>query len=386
MGKGLPRIWVRALGLMLWAGLLLGPTAGRAQSTSSGNPFKDGWDKVTGAFSSKKAPAAEPLDDSVSLSGRSKPTGNTYVAIARLLEQSGKLAEAEKQYQVALKENSKDLAAMLGYARLKERMGKPDDAVALYQQAGKTYPQEASVFNNLGLCHARRGAFDDAIISLGRAVLLQPKNALYRNNIATVLVEMNRMQEAYSHLRVVHNEAACYYNLGFLLNKKGKTQEAAQHFAIAWQLDPSLAQAKQWLDRLGGPPQPQPSQVAPRAPASPPSPSRPPVHVGQRLPPPVQDRPLPNPRDAGERWIPPPPALPDAARGRNFDPLPADGLPPLPSGSATPIPLPPVNEALGDPDLAPLPGGGPLSGSEPLKPLPPRSLRNAGVQPLPPVR
>jgi tetratricopeptide (TPR) repeat protein len=245
VGKGFPRIWRRAVGLAVWAGLVFGAAAAFAQSTSSGNPFKDGWDKLSGAFSSKKAPTtAETLDDSVSLGGRSRPTANTYVAIARLYEQSGKLPEAEKQYQVALKENAKDLAAMLGYARLKERQGKPDEAVAIYQKAGKTYPQEAAVYNNLGLCYARRSAFDDAVTALGRAVLLQPKNVLYRNNIATVLVEMNRMQDAYSHLRVVHAEPACYYNLGFLLNKKGKTQEAAQHFAIAWQLDPSLTQAK----------------------------------------------------------------------------------------------------------------------------------------------
>ena len=58
----------------------------------------------------------------------------------------------------------------------------------------------------------------------------------------------------------------------------------------------------------------------------------------------------------------------------------------MPSGSATPTPLPPVNDALGEPDVAPLPGGPPLSGPEPLKPLPPRSSRHSGVQPLPPVR
>ena len=276
MGKGLPRIWLRTMGLAVWAGLSLAATAVQAQSTSSGNPFKDGWDKLSGAFSSKKAPTtAEPLDDSVSLNSRARPTANTYVAIARLYEQSGKLAEAEKQYQVALKENPKDMAAMLGYARLKERQGKPDEAVAMYQKTAKTFPQEAAVFNNLGLCHARRGTFDEAITALGRATLLQPKNVLYRNNMATVLVEMNRMQEAYSHLRVVHSEPACYYNIGFLLNKKGKTQDAAQHFAMAYQLDPSMTQAKEWLERLGAPvPQPKPSMMAPR----------------QSPPPPVQQR------------------------------------------------------------------------------------------------
>jgi tetratricopeptide (TPR) repeat protein len=345
VGIGLPKTWQWTIGLACCVGLLLAAAAAQAQSTSSGNPFKDGWEKLSGAFSSKKAPPAETLDDSVSLSGRARPTANTYVAIARLYEQSGKLAEAEKQYQVALKENAKDLAAMLGYARLKERQGKPDEAVALYRKAAKTFPQEAAVFNNLGLCHARRGAFDDAVQALGRATLLQPKNVLYRNNIATVLVEMNRMQEAYSHLRVVHAEPACYYNLGFLLNKKGKTQEAAQHFAVAWQLDPSMAQAKEWLERLGVPlPQPKPSMVAPRQQLPPPVQERAPEHVGQR--------PLSPTNPHGVRPVPPP-SLPDKARG--LDPLPADGLPPMPSEAGSPMPLPPVNNALREPEIAPLP-------------------------------
>jgi tetratricopeptide (TPR) repeat protein len=347
------------MGLVCCVGLMLDAAAVQAQSPSSGNPFKDGWEKLSGAFSSKKAPAAETFDDSVSLTGRAQPSANTYVAIARLYEQSGKLAEAEKQYQVALKENAKDLAAMLGYARLKERQGKPDEAVAIYQKAAKTFPQEAAVFNNLGLCHARRGTFDEAITALGRATLLQPKNVLYRNNMATVLVEMNRMQEAYSHLRVVHAEPACYYNLGFLLNKKGKTQEAAQHFAVAWKLDPSLTQAKEWMDRLGAP---QPSMVAPRQQLPPPVQERAPEHVGQRPLPPTTLPPTFNrgnppvgvngTRDARVRPVPPSSPLGNA---RGFDPLPADGLPPMPSESGSPTPLPPVSDGLREPEIAPLP-------------------------------
>ena len=186
---------------------------------------------------------------------------------------------------------------------------------------------------------------------------MQPKNALYRNNMATVLVEMNRMQEAYSHLRVVHSEPACYYNIGFLLNKKGKTQDAAQHFAMAYQLDPSMTQAKEWLERLGAPvPQPKPSMMAPRQSPPPPTQDRTPVHVSQRPLPPTTVQPrtsMGRPFPTERQLPPPPPVIPGNARG--LDPLPADDMPPLPSDLGTPSRLPPVHDGLREPEIAPLP-------------------------------
>jgi len=194
----------QALGPTEAAAQYSGSSASSSSGSSIGSSLKEGWDKVTGAIVPKSKPAEnEPIDDAVSLKSKGRPTSNVYVAVARLYEQSGKWAEAEKHYQSALKENPNDLAALLGYAHVKEEMGKPDEAIALYQKAAKAKPEEAAVFNNLGLCYARRGMYDEAIASLGRAILLQPKNPLYRNNITAVLVEKGRLQEAYSHQRAV---------------------------------------------------------------------------------------------------------------------------------------------------------------------------------------
>jgi tetratricopeptide (TPR) repeat protein len=264
---GLRQLQIALIGLgllVLGCGDALAQGAAGSSSSSSksiGASIKDGWDGFTGLFTTKKAPPSEAVDDAVSLKSTAKASSNVYVAVARMYEQAGKLAEAEKQYQLALNENKNDVAAMLGYARLKEEMDKPEEAIALYQKASKIAPEEPTVFNNLGLCYARRNMKDEAVAALGRAILLQPKNALYRNNIAAVLVENGKMQEAYSHLRAVNSDAVSYYNLGYLLYKKGKTQEALRHFTIAAQLDPSMEQAKQWVVKLG-------DGAAPSAPAA----------------------------------------------------------------------------------------------------------------------
>ncbi len=142
------------------------------------------------------------------------------------------------------------MAALLGYAGLKEKTAKPDEAQRLYQKAVEQFPNEPAVHNNLGLFLARQNQHAESARSLSRAVALQPQNPLYRNNLATVLVEMNRIPEAYSHLKAAHGEAGGYYNLGFLLQKKGNTQEAMGYFSAALRADPTMPPAQQWLLKL----------------------------------------------------------------------------------------------------------------------------------------
>lgn len=215
------------------------------------SPVKKGLNKVGEAFNPKPSHAmVVPDDDAVSLNNKAKPGPELYVAIAKLYEQSGKAADAERQYQLALKEDPKHLKALLGYAHLKEVRGKSNEAIQLYQQAVKAWPQEASAHNNLGLCYARQGKLDEAADAIAVAIRLEPKNPLYRNNIATVLVEQGKPREAFTQLQAVHGNAAAHYNVGYLLNKKGETRAALQSFMLASRADPSMTAARRWAEYL----------------------------------------------------------------------------------------------------------------------------------------
>jgi len=241
-------------GILCCAALAQQPNDPNNQSWSSSitSGVKRGFSKIGQALDPKpssKTPTV-PEDDAVALKGKSKPSADLYVAIARLYEESGKMADAEKQYQAALDIKSDHLPALLGYARLKEQLGQTKEASWLYQRAVKAYPKEASVHNNLGLFYARQGRLDEAVACMTVAVQLAPKNPLYRNNIAAVLVDQGKFREAFGHLAEVHTEAAAYYNLGYLLNKKGQTQAAMQHFAMALRADPLMVPAQQWLEYL----------------------------------------------------------------------------------------------------------------------------------------
>jgi len=204
----------------------------------------------------------------------------------------------------------------------------------------------------MGLCCARMGKLDDAAAALGRAVQLDPKNTLYRNNLATVLVDQGRLREAFTQLRQVHGDAAAYYNVGYLLNKKGHSQAALQHFSQALRADPSLEPAQRWVDylqkstaqarlpkpmdaglkisnpravpQISSPPD-MPQELAPLPPESP----RTETPLPKRLPP----TDVRNPAPEG-------PALSDVSYGR--DPAPLAPLPPVTSSRADIAPLPRV--------------------------------------------
>lgn len=271
-----------------------------AGSISSG--IKQGVDKLgrIGKSDNKPSPTQYSKDDPVSLSNESKPSARLYVAIARLHEESGNANEAAKQYLTALKLDPNYLPAQLGYAHLMERVGQTEKAIEIYRNAAKTHPRHAApVFNNLGLCLARAGRTDEAIAAMNNGIKLAPANPRYRNNIAYLLVKQGQYRDAYGHLRAVHEKAAAYYNMGYLLTKNGHAQEAIQHFALALRADPSMTQAKQWLDYLNKktslarrPERPTPENQPQRIPetvkphyTAPPAPRREPAHESAPMPP-----------------------------------------------------------------------------------------------------
>jgi tetratricopeptide (TPR) repeat protein len=193
--------------------------------------------------------------DPTSLAHKNKPVGpDLYVHAARVYEKKGQLSAAEDQYLRALELNSNDAAALIGYAHCLDRQGKFDAAIAQYRKVVDLYPQDAAAHNDLGLCYARRGMINEALAELSRAVELDPQKPLYRNNIATVFVEIGRAPDALQHLLMSDPPAVAHYNLACLLHQRGQSQAAAQYFAQAATLDPTLVAAREWAAKLGAMP------------------------------------------------------------------------------------------------------------------------------------
>ncbi|MEX2176011.1 MAG: tetratricopeptide repeat protein [Pirellulaceae bacterium] len=216
--------------------------------------FASGWNKTTAAVSSAFSPKPNyETNDPTSLASEVEEIGpNVYISAGRLLENQNKLPEAKARYEMALKVAPNDLTALVSLARLHDRQGQSAQAIELYQKAIKAHPKTALVHNDLGLCLARQKQWQPATASLNSAIALQPKNPKYRNNLATVLVELGRPDEALKQLTAVNGEAVAHYNLAYLLQQKGQSDQAIRHLQQAVAQDASLTAAHEMLAQLQG--------------------------------------------------------------------------------------------------------------------------------------
>lgn len=216
---------------------------------------------VKAMFTSNSSSTVNRVPALPSVTKESKPpkaTPDFHVAMAQQMESIGNLAGAEAQYHKALELDKQHLVALINLAHLCDRQKRMSEAEGLYLKATKLHPREAAAFNDLGLCYARQHKLAQSQAALSEAVKLDGERKLYRNNLATVLVEIDRPQEALQHLQAVHDEPTAHYNLGYLLANKGDQQLAEQHFRQALRLNPALTAAQTWLDNLHG----QPSTLA----------------------------------------------------------------------------------------------------------------------------
>jgi len=221
---------------------------GAATAKSIGSSLKSGMAKVGEILI--PSPSGKNASDPISLSTKADPSPELYLSMATVTEESGNLAGARKHYQQALELAPERVDVILQYARFRDRHGELTEATELYRQAARSNPDEPSVFNDLGLCLARQNLLPQSLSALERAVQLAPERRLYRNNIATVLVEQGNVDAAFGHLKAVHEEAVAYYNLGYLMLKKGEPKAASRLFAEALAKNPSLVEARIWLRKL----------------------------------------------------------------------------------------------------------------------------------------
>ena len=212
------------------------------------------WSSTTGAVTSLLGTAPKSKDATSLSTKPGKLDADIYLRAAHFAEQSGNFPEAEAKYQQALKNEPKNVSAIVGLARLYDQQGNSQQAIATYQQAIKLHPKNAVVYNDFGLCYGRRRELAPAQQMLQKAVELEPGKTNYRNNLATVLVDMGRPAEAYQHLLSVQGEGVAHYNLACLLHSRGQNDQAAGHLQQALAKDPTLTPARELLAQLDGPP------------------------------------------------------------------------------------------------------------------------------------
>lgn len=129
------------------------------------------------------------------------------------------------------------------------KVNRLDDAVRMFERATKIAPRVYHPRLNLGIILTRRGKYKEAVSLL---------DALYKENqsisevriaLADVLIAVNRLDEAESHLRTAlldpkldrPTNGNAHYQLGLLFNKKQKYDSAVIELSQAAQSVPNAA-------------------------------------------------------------------------------------------------------------------------------------------------
>ncbi len=215
-------------------------------SVSSG--FSSGFKKLVDSFSFTSTKVK--TNDPTSLESEITPGPELYLSLARTHERNQQTQKARKTYEKALEMDPNHLGALLSYAQFLNRLDDLEGALAYYAKAVKAYPENAAVYNDMALFYAEHDMGQKAYRALEEAIRLEPTRSVYRNNMATVLVQLGRNKEAFTHLRAINDEPTAFYNLGYLLQEHGQTEEAIRHFRIAVKKKPTLHEAWIWLENL----------------------------------------------------------------------------------------------------------------------------------------
>lgn len=171
-------------------------------------------------------------------------------SLGLLLATRGDMDSALRFLQAGEREQpSSDMAhANLGAAYYK--LHQNQSAIAEFEQAVQINPNNASSQESLGRLWMDDHQPDEAANAFLAAVRMKPEDPDLKLDCVTVLLQVNRLNEAQKLLSSFTNadrSARAQSLLGELYEKKGSFQEAAESFARAAKLDPSEPNA--W--RLG---------------------------------------------------------------------------------------------------------------------------------------
>jgi tetratricopeptide (TPR) repeat protein len=198
---------------------------------------------------------------------------DSYTLFAHTLEVTKNNGFAENDFGVALMERgesqlaaqhfvaavrlSPDLASPhYNVAVLLQKQNRLDDAEHEYREALALSSDEVEIeqsHNNLGILYLGEGKYAAAVTELSAAIAIDPKAQNSYIGRGTAEMQMTNVDEAIADFgkaaRIAPSPVALF-RLGQALETKGENRQAANAYAAALQLAPSMAEARARLDAL----------------------------------------------------------------------------------------------------------------------------------------
>ncbi|TAK99883.1 MAG: tetratricopeptide repeat protein [Rhodospirillaceae bacterium] len=174
------------------------------------------------------------------------------------LHQAGRLVEAERNYDIVLKQSPEHGDALNLKGLIALDLGRAQEAINLLMRAVRAAPSYAPAYFNLGNAFAAADRTDDALACYHKACAIDPAFADAHLNAGALLEKLNRISDAIKAFRtmvsVCPSDARGYRNLALCMvksmdrstsdNRDGIAVEALTAFDRACALDPADADAQ----------------------------------------------------------------------------------------------------------------------------------------------
>lgn len=176
-----------------------------------------------------------------------RQTAKACLATASELDAGGHSREAILLYEKARYNDPslKQLAHRL--AVLYDRDGQAGKAAEEFQLALEHAGKDSTVWSDYGFFQLKQGNLEAAEAALQSALELNPNDLRATMNLAMLYAQTRRELESLQLFADTVGEAAAHSNLGVILAKQGRTEEAKEHFDRAIELDSELVQPKAFL-------------------------------------------------------------------------------------------------------------------------------------------
>ena len=182
--------------------------------------------------------AAESLSQAIALAPSSF---DAHFYLGRVLYALKDYSGAVRELRDAVRLNSRQAEARFFLGTSLEAVGESQAAMSEYEELVKINPESAIGQLGRGALLVKQGRTGDAINALTRSISLDPRNFESRWALGRALVLAERFLEAVEALKsavaLAPNRADAHYQLGIALRRLGRSEDAAQEFAIVERLN-----------------------------------------------------------------------------------------------------------------------------------------------------
>ena len=196
----------------------------------------------------KEHASARILNTGTAAKVSKRQAADVQIALARTLEESQQLAEAEAAYRDAIKNDPRRADAHARLAVLFDRRGDFKAAATQFAEAIRLDPRNPDYPCDRGYSLYVQGRWAEAEASLRQAIALDARHPRSHNNLGLVLARQAHNGEALAEFqRAGCDPSDARSNLGLILAEEGRFADSKAAYAKALELKPSSAVALEGL-------------------------------------------------------------------------------------------------------------------------------------------